>query len=72
MDVNKMGKPYRMLCWLARRVGPCRPLMEDHRTDSLGLLALVLQVAVLDGGSGLFHVYFSAKSVTDTNTKVGH
>ena len=72
MDVNKMGKPYRMLCWLARRVGPCRPLMEDHRTDFLSFLALVFQVTVLDGGSGLFHVYFSAKSVADTNTKVGH
>ena len=68
-----MGKPYRTdIRRLARRVGPCRPLMEDHRTDSLSFLALVLQVTVLDGSSGLFHVYFSAKSVADTNTKVGH
>ena len=46
--------------------------MEDHRADALGLLALVFQVAVLDGGRGLLHVHLPAEGVADAHAEVGH
>ena len=68
VDMDKMGKPLR-----GRAGGlPVVLLMEDHRADSLGLLALVLQVVVLDGGRGFLHAHLPAEGVADTDAEVGH